>query len=148
MYGPNPEQVQQEVQRARRRPLLTGFFVIAFLAIGIWYMTGGSTTGSVRQAEAAIRANPFPGNVTHPSVISVQCTQDGQPFFARLQHLIHPVNSAGQHGSTDGPNTTYTCSGTTTAGQLAYWCVSFALQNSSYSGPPTVAARFANESCS
>src|SRR6478736_5081944 len=111
----------------RRRPLLTVIFVIAFLAIGIWYMTGGSTTGSVRQAEAAIRANPFPGNVTHPSVISVQCTQDGQPFFARLQHLIQPGDSAGQP---------------------AYWCVSFAPQDSSYTGPPTVAARFANQSCS
>ena len=148
MYGPNPEQVQQEVRGMRRRPLLTGFFVIAFLAIGIWYMTGGSTTGSVRQAEAAIRANPFPGNVTHPSVISVQCTQDGQPFFARLQHLIQPGDSAGQHNSNGGPNTTYTCSGTTTAGQPAYWCVSFAPQNSSYTGPPAVAARFANQTCS
>jgi len=132
----------------RRRPLLTVIFVIAFLAIGIWYMTGGSTTGSVRQAEAAIRANPFPGNVTHPSVITVQCTQDGQPFFVRLQHLIQPGNSAGQNGSTGGPNTTYSCSGTTTAGQPAYWCVSFAPQDSSYTGPPTVAERFANQSCS
>jgi len=148
VYGPNPEQVQQEVQRMRRRPLLTVICVIAFIAIGIWYMTGGSTTGSVRQAEAAIRANPFPGNVTHPSVITVQCTQDGQPFFARLQHLIQPGNSAGQHGSTGGPNTTYSCSGTTTAGQPAYWCVSFAPEDSSYTGPPTVAARFANQSCS
>ena len=40
------------------------------------------------------------------------------------------------------------CSGTTAAGQPAYWCVSFAPQNSSYTGPPTVAARFANHSCS
>jgi|SRR5689334_1115136 hypothetical protein len=140
--------VESQIQQFHRRPLLIGAAILAIVGYGAWYMTGGSATGSTREAEAAIRANPFPGNPTHPAVITVQCTQDGQPFFARLQNLIHPVNNAGQHGNTDGPNTTYTCSGTTTAGQPAYWCVSFAPRDSSYTGPPTVAARSANEPCS
>lgn len=146
MYTDPTTEVENEVQAFRRRPLLVGVILLAIVAYGVWYMTGGSATGSVRQAEAAIRANPFPGNATNPSVISVQCTQDGQPLFARLANLVH-MNNTSHHSNTNGPNTTYTCTGTTTAGQPAYWCVSFAPRNSSYSGPPTVAARFANESC-
>ena len=147
MYGDPTTEVENEVQAFRRRPLLVGVVLLAIVGYGVWYMTGGSATGSVRQAEAAIRANPFPGNATHPTVLTVQCTQDGQPLFARLTDLFH-TNSTGNHGNSYGPNTTYTCTGTTSAGQPAYWCVSFAPRDSSYSGPPTVAARFANESCS
>jgi hypothetical protein len=140
--------VESQIQQFRRRPLLIGAVILVIVGYGVWYMTGGSATGSVRQAEAAVRADPFPGNTTHPDVVTVQCTRDGQPFFARLQNLIQPGNDTGHHSNSAGPNTTYSCSGTTTAGQPAYWCVTFAPRDSSYSGPPTVAARFANQSCS
>jgi hypothetical protein len=146
VYTDPTSEVEGEIQQFRRRPLLIGLLTLGFIAFGIWYMTGGSATGSVGQAEAAIRADPFPGNPTHPAVVTVQCTQNGQPFFARLQSLFHPDN--GSHTTPNGPSTTYTCDGTVTTGQTTYWCVTFTSLDSSYSGPPTVAVRLPNASCS
>jgi hypothetical protein len=146
VYDDPPAEVQNEIQQFRRKPLLIGAAVLAFVGYGLWYMTGGSATGSAGQAEAAIRANPFPGNPTHPDVVSVRCTQNGQSLFDRLQGLIHPLKSAGQHGST-GVSTSYTCSGTIGTGQPAYWCVTFAPRASTYSGPPKVVARQPNQAC-
>jgi hypothetical protein len=147
VYDDPTAQVESQIQQFRRRPLLIGAVTLAIIAYGVWYMTGGSTTGSVRQAEAAIRANPFPSNPVHPSVLTVQCTQDGQSLLARIQALIHPTDRTGEHGTADGPSTTYTCSGTISTGQPGYWCVTFAPRNSSYGGPPTVVGRVEGQSC-
>jgi hypothetical protein len=140
--------IEQEVQSARRRPVLTGILVLIFAAFAVWYMTGGSATGSPRQAEQLIltNTNPAYGNFTNGSLVqTVHCTQNGQSLIARIRGLFG--------GSTNGqplhnePATYYTCSGTSTTGQPMYWCVSFPPRNQPYNGPPAATTRDPNSTC-
>jgi hypothetical protein len=151
MTGVTPEAVEDEVRRVRQRPLLYGILVVAILAFGLWYMTGGSATGSPRQAEQLILA----GGGTDPNlgalapqaaVATVHCTQNSQGVFARLYGLIVNSNSSGGTASHDPP-TYYTCSGTATTGQPMYWCVTYPPRDNHYGLPARVTGRQPGGSC-
>jgi hypothetical protein len=134
--------VEQEVQSMRRRPLLSGILVLAVVAFAIWYMTGGSATGSPHQAEQLILGTTNPAFASGSSVQSVHCTQDDQSIFTRVRGLFS--GSGGQ--SWQGPATYYTCTGTSTTGPL-YWCVSFPPRNKRYVETPEVTPNQLHSSC-
>ena len=141
LQGSDPvADAREEIRAFRRRPLLVGGLILAFDVFAAWYMTGGSATGSVAQAEAAIRAQP-----AQSGVVTVSCTQNGQSLLARLRGLT--AGDRGDHYPQPGPTTTYTCSGTLTTGQPGYWCVTFAPFNSSTGYSPRVSARAETQSC-
>ena len=59
MYNPNEvdqmaESIDQQVQSAKRRPVLFGIVALGIVVFGVWYMTGGSAVGSPHQAEQLI----------------------------------------------------------------------------------------------
>lgn len=156
MYEPNLNQidaaaVQDEVRRVRQRPLLYGVLVVAILAFGIWYMTGGSATGSPHQAEQLILTgggsdSSFDALAPQARAATVHCTQNSQSVFARLRGLI--VNSDQQgNGASNDPPTYYTCSGTATTGQPMYWCVTYPPRDNHYGLSPQVTARQQDASC-
>ncbi len=156
MYGPNIPQidaaaVQDEVRRVHQRPLLYAFLVLAFLGFGIWYMTGGSATGSPHQAEQLILngggADPSYGVLTpQATAAAVHCTQNSQGVFARLRGLIVNGDQSG-HAASNDPPTYYTCSGTSTTGQPMYWCVTYPPRDNHYGLSPEVTGRQPNGSC-
>jgi hypothetical protein len=143
--------VQDEVRRVHQRPLLYGVLVVAFLAFGIWYMTGGSATGSPHQAEQLILTgggNDSSYGVLAPqaTVSTVHCTQNSQGVFARLRGLIVNGDQSG-HAASNDPPTYYTCSGTSTTGQPMYWCVTYPPRDNHYGLSPQVAPRQSDASC-
>jgi hypothetical protein len=125
LYEPNitevsPAALEDGVRRVRQRPLLYGVLVVAFFGFGLWYMTGGSATGSPHQAEQLILAgggtDPYlTGLAPQAAVATAHCTQNSQGVFTRLYGLIVNTNQAGNAASND-PSTYYTCSGTATTG--------------------------------
>jgi hypothetical protein len=156
LYDPNitdasPAAIEDGVRRVRQRPLLYGLLVVAFFGFGIWYMTGGSATGSPHQAEQLILAGGgtdpnLTGLAPQPAVATVHCTQNSQGVFARLYGLIVNSNSSGGTASND-PATYYTCSGTAATGQPMYWCVTYPPRDNHYDLPPQVAPRQQGASC-
>ena len=144
LYNPNQvdqmaESLDQEVQTARRRPLLYGLLALGAVLFAVWYMTGGSATGSPHQAEQVILANSNPYG-TATAAQTVHCTQNSQSLFARLRGLIGGGNTNNHPASTD-PSTVYTCSGTSTTGQAAYWCVTYPPRDNNYGLKPQVSDR-------
>ena len=102
--GVDPTQVDQEVRSALRRPVLTVVCILAFIAFGIWYFTGGSANGSSHQAEQLIltNTNPYGGNFTNgANVQTVNCTQESQSLAARLRGFISPGDN---HGTSTSPS--------------------------------------------
>src|SRR5437868_7336675 len=109
------ESLDQEVQTARRRPVLYGLLAFGAVLFAVWYMTGGSATGSPHQAEQVILANSNPYGTT--AAQTVHCTQNSQSLFARLRGLIGGGGNTNNHPVSTDPSTVYTCSGTSTTGQ-------------------------------
>jgi hypothetical protein len=108
-------------------------------------MTGGSATGSPHQAEQVILTNSNPYG-TATAAQTVHCTQNSQSLFARLRGLIGGGNTNNHPASTD-PSTVYTCSGTSTTGQAAYWCVTYPPRDNNYGLKPQVSDRQADMPC-
>ena len=136
--GVDPTQVDQEVQSALRRPVLTIVCIVAFFAFGVWYFTGGSANGSSHQAEQLIltNTNPYGGNFTNgANVQTVNCTQESQSLAARLRGFISPGDN---HGSSQSPLTYYNCSGTSTSGAPMQWCVIYPPRDNHYNLKPEV----------
>jgi hypothetical protein len=151
LYEPNvPEvnaaAVEDGVRRVRQRPLLYGLIVVVFFGFGLWYMTGGSATGSPHQAEQLILTRG--GDETFaplPMAATVHCTQNGQSFIARLYGLVGGGRNAG--GRSTAPPTYYTCDGTSTTGQPMYWCVTYPPRMDHLDNTPDVTGRLPNSSC-
>jgi hypothetical protein len=137
--------LDQEIQSAKRRPVLFGLFALAAVIFAIWYMTGGSAVGSPHQAEHLILTNQSPYGTATPAQ-TVHCTQNSQSLFARLRGLIGGGNTNDHPVSTD-PQTVYTCSGTTATGQAAYWCVTFPPRDNQYGLKPEVSGRQVGMAC-
>jgi hypothetical protein len=156
LYEPNitevsPAALEDGVRRVRQRPLLYGVLVVAFFGFGLWYMTGGSATGSPHQAEQLILAgggtDPYlTGLAPQAAVATAHCTQNSQGVFTRLYGLIVNTNQAGNAASND-PSTYYTCSGTATTGRPMYWCVTYPPRDNHYGLPPRVEGRQPDASC-
>jgi hypothetical protein len=83
--------LDQEVQSAKRRPVLFGLFALAAVIFAIWYMTGGSAVGSPHQAEQLILTNQSPYGTATPAQ-TVHCTQNSQRKHQRSPHLDRPTN--------------------------------------------------------
>jgi hypothetical protein len=158
LYEPNiPEvnaaAVEEGVRRVRQRPLLYGLLVVAFFAFGLWYMTGGSATGSPRQAEQLILAgggaDPTYGLLApQATAATVHCTQNSQGFFVRLYGLVGGGSGSNQSGRpSNEPPTYYTCDGTSTTGQPMYWCVTYPPRMDHFDQSPKVTGRLPNTSC-
>jgi hypothetical protein len=147
----NPAAMEEGVRRVRQRPLLYGILVVAIFGFGLWYMTGGSATGSPHQAEQLILTgggsdSALSGVAPQITVATVHCTQNSQGVFARLYGLIVNSNSSGGTASHDPP-TYYTCSGTATTGQPMYWCVTYPPRDNHFGLSPQVTSRQLDSSC-
>jgi hypothetical protein len=141
LTGLDPASVEREVQSMRRRPLLTGVLALALIGFGIWYMTGGSATGSPHQAEQLVIAHASSGGLTAGlPVQTVHCTQQSQGVFAKLTGLFS--NSSGRQ-----PNTVYACSGTSTTGVALAWCVAFPPRSNRFGAEPWVSPIQPGSSC-
>jgi hypothetical protein len=142
----NAAAVEDEVRRVRQRPLLYGLIVVVFFGFGLWYMTGGSATGSPHQAEQLILTRG--GDETFaplPTAATVHCTQNSQSFLARLYGLVGGGRNAGSRST--APPTYYTCDGTGTTGQPMYWCVTYPPRMDHLDNTPDVTGRLPNSSC-
>jgi hypothetical protein len=141
----NAAAVDEGVRRVRQRPLLYGLLVVVFFGFGLWYMTGGSATGSPHQAEQLILTRGG-DEVFAPmaTAATVHCTQNSQSFLARLYGLV-----GGRSGSNQStaPPTYYTCDGTSTTGQPMYWCVTYPPRMDHFDQTPNVTGRLPNTSC-
>jgi hypothetical protein len=156
LYEPNitevtPAAVEEGIRGVHQRPLLYGVLVVAFFAFGLWYMTGGSATGSPHQAEQLILTGggtdpALGGLVPQAAVATVHCTQNSQGVFARLRGLIVNGDQSG-HAASNDPPTYYTCNGTATTGQPMYWCVTYPPRDNHYGLSPQVAGRQPDASC-
>jgi hypothetical protein len=142
----NAAAVEDEVRCVRQRPLLYGLIVVVFFGFGLWYMTGGSATGSPHQAEQLILTRG--GDETFaplPTAATVHCTQNSQSFLARLYGLVGGGRNAGSRST--APPTYYTCDGTSTTGQPMYWCVTYPPRMDHLDNTPDVTGRLPNSSC-
>ena len=147
MYNPNQvdqmaESIDQQVQSAKRRPVLFGIVALGIVVFGVWYMTGGSAVGSPHQAEQLI----LTGHDGYTAQ-TVHCTQDGQSLLARIRGLATGGRTSTMNGQSTDPLTYYTCSGTTTSGQPGYWCVAYPPRGNQYA-TPVVSARVEDQRCS
>jgi hypothetical protein len=151
LYDPNmtelnPAAVQDGIRRVQQRPVLYGVLVVAILAYGVWYMSGGSAVGSTHQAEQLILTGPSYGGVSQATVATVHCSQNSQGVVARIYGLVVNSNASGGTASHD-PSTYYTCNGTSTTGQPMYWCVAYPPRDNKYGLPPQVTPRQPDGPC-
>ena len=143
------EDVQREISWFRQRPLVAAVFILAIVAFGVWFMSGGGATGSSRQAEQVILSTTAtePGvPISGSQVATVHCSESGQSFVARVASLFQGGSPGDQQRNS--PWTFYSCGGTTVDGTSMYWCVAFPPHGNPYDQTPRITIRSQGAPCS
>ena len=133
------DEIQQEVSRFRQRPLVAVAFILAIVAFGVWFMSGGGASGSSRQAEQLILSTTAtaPGApISGSQVATVHCSESGQSFIGRVVSLFEGGSPSDQQRNS--PWTFYSCGGTTVGGTSMYWCVAFPPRSNPYDQSPKI----------